>query len=67
MENLRELLLLGNPVRELEYKNNRVEKYRQCAISSDSTSSGFSYAAILARLLAAFPHSRSSTKSLSLR
>ncbi|KAJ2926056.1 hypothetical protein H1R20_g11039, partial [Candolleomyces eurysporus] len=26
---LRELLLIGNPVRELEYKNNRAERYKQ--------------------------------------
>ncbi|GBE87787.1 mRNA export factor mex67 [Sparassis crispa] len=28
LENLRELILLGNPVRELEYQNNRGDRYR---------------------------------------
>ena len=26
---LRELVLIGNPVRDLEYKNNRVDRYKQ--------------------------------------
>ena len=30
LEHLRELILKGNPVREMEYQNNRVEKYRRC-------------------------------------
>jgi len=28
LQHLRELILVGNPVRELEYKNNRVERYK---------------------------------------
>lgn len=35
LEFLRELILAGNPIRELEYQNNRVEKYKrydQCAV-----------------------------------
>ena len=31
LEHLRELILKGNPVREMEYQNNRIEKYRRCA------------------------------------
>ena len=29
MEHLRELILKGNPIRELEYQNNRVEKFKR--------------------------------------
>lgn len=29
LEELRELILAGNPIRELEYKNNRVEAYKR--------------------------------------
>ena len=29
LEFLRELILTGNPIRELEYQNNRVEKYKR--------------------------------------
>lgn len=29
MEHLRELVLIGNPVRELEFKNGRGDKYRR--------------------------------------
>lgn len=29
LENLRELILKGNPLRELEYQNNRVDKYKR--------------------------------------
>ena len=35
LEQLRELILTGNPVRELEYKNNRQVTYKRyvCAVS----------------------------------
>jgi hypothetical protein len=29
LEHLRELILKGNPIREIEYQNNRAEKYRR--------------------------------------
>lgn len=29
LEHLRELILKGNPIRELEYQNNRAEKYKR--------------------------------------
>ena len=29
LEHLRELILTGNPIRELEYQNNRVDKYKR--------------------------------------
>lgn len=32
LEHLRELILKGNPIRELEYQNNRVEKYKTCVM-----------------------------------
>ena len=33
LNNLRELILIGNPIRELEIKNNRAESYRRCVYS----------------------------------
>jgi len=33
MLSLRELVLLGNPVRELEYQNGRGDRYRQYEIN----------------------------------
>jgi nuclear RNA export factor len=36
MLSLRELVLLGNPVRELEYQNGRGERYRQYGINARS-------------------------------
>lgn len=33
MLSLRELVLLGNPVRELEYQNGRGDRYRQCGLN----------------------------------
>lgn len=32
LEHLRELILKGNPIRELEYQNNRAEKYKRCVV-----------------------------------
>lgn len=32
LEHLRELILKGNPIRELEYQNNRAEKYKRCVL-----------------------------------
>ena len=29
MEHLRELILKGNPIRELEYQNNRIDKFKR--------------------------------------
>lgn len=36
LEHLRELVLIGNPIRELEYKNNRGEKYKRYVDSHPS-------------------------------
>jgi nuclear RNA export factor len=33
---LRELILIGNPIRELEYQNNRVDSYRKYVFSHPS-------------------------------
>ena len=33
LEHLRELILKGNPIRELEYQNNRAEKYKRYELS----------------------------------
>ena len=33
LEQLRELILTGNPIRELEYQNNRVDKYKRYELS----------------------------------
>ena len=30
LSQLRELVLVGNPMRELEYKNNRAQQYKRC-------------------------------------